>query len=147
MDKVENSAATAIASEGTVTDLSPSNVTAEEKCNTEEEVKEQQEAPVATVQSGSSCPPSPTTTQHSPISHDDFRFTSRRLGFTSELFKLEVLNVPQYVGFKQLRTRLKGLNLNPVKVKIHPSWCFVTFKSEEERQVGTERETGEREGR
>lgn len=58
-----------------------------------------------------------------------------RPGFTSEIFKLEVMNVPPFVGFKQLKNRLKNLKLKPIKVKISQSLCFVTFPSEEDRQV------------
>ena len=75
----------------------------------------------------------------SPLSVDsegnEDKFTYSIRGFTSEIFKLELLNLPPYVGFRQLRTRLKSLNLNPVKIKINPTFCFVTFRSEEEKQV------------
>ena len=56
-------------------------------------------------------------------------------GFTSEMFKLEIINLPPHVGFRQLKKRLKNLKLNPVKIKLLLPLCFVTFRSEEEREV------------
>jgi tRNA (uracil-5-)-methyltransferase len=58
-------------------------------------------------------------------------------GFTSEIFKIEIRNIPPYIGFQQMRKKLNTLSLKPVKVKLLPqqSYCFVTFKNEEDRQV------------
>ncbi len=75
----------------------------------------------------------PSTNQ---IANDDVgRYSYTFRGFTSEIFKIEIVNLPPYVGFKQVRKRLTGLKLNPVKIKMSESYCFVNFRSEEERQV------------
>ena len=93
--------------------------------------------PIVAVQSSSgNLPSSPTYTQQSSISHDNFIFTSRRRGFTSELFKLKVSNVPWHINsITVIKSRLRNLNLDPVKVNICRSCWFVTFRNEEARQV------------
>ncbi len=56
--------------------------------------------------------------------------------FSSEIFKLEVKNLPKNFGFGQLRKFLTNLNLKYVKLK-SPGSCthaFVTFISEEARE-------------
>ena len=67
--------------------------------------------------------------------HDLARYSYASRGFTSEVFKLEVVNLPPHVGFRQLKNRLKSLKLNPVKIKIAKELCFVTFKNEEDKKV------------
>ena len=49
-----------------------------------------------------------------------------------ELFKHILSSFTQ-----QVKKRLKNMQLDPVKVKIGPknSWCFITFRSEEEKMV------------
>lgn len=96
------------------------------------------ELPTSSIveQSGSPCDSSIEEPEKSPTSKLSQRSCiNYRPGFTSEIFKLEVLNVPPYVGFKQLKNRLKSMKLNPIKVKMSQTWCFVTFPSEEDRQV------------
>eukprot|EP00731_Ephydatia_muelleri_P022978 Em0015g561a len=71
------------------------------------------------------------------VDKSDGRYAYVDRGFTSELYKLEICNLPKFIGFQQVKKRFKGLGLNPVKVKIGPknSWCFVTFRTEEEKQA------------
>ncbi|XP_013403739.1 tRNA (uracil-5-)-methyltransferase homolog A [Lingula anatina] len=63
----------------------------------------------------------------------------KREGFTSEIFKIEVRNLPRKFGFSQLKKRLINLELNPVKIKAasaNGSVGYVTFRNEEDRQKG-----------
>ena len=99
----------------------------------------------------------------------DDRYSYMQRGFTSEIFKIEINNIPQHVGYQvrsatvlqpssqsvrerdgwrhemsvlmfsssqQIKKYLKGLKLNPVKIKKpHKTFCYVTFRSEEDRKV------------
>nr|XP_033811310.1 tRNA (uracil-5-)-methyltransferase homolog A isoform X2 [Geotrypetes seraphini] len=55
--------------------------------------------------------------------------------FTSEIFKVEIQNLPKYIGFNDVKKFLAKYGLNPHKVKLfgRQTFAFVTFKSEEER--------------
>ncbi|KAG8455956.1 hypothetical protein GDO86_001952 [Hymenochirus boettgeri] len=55
--------------------------------------------------------------------------------FTSEIFKVEIQNLPKYVGFNDVKKFLGKYGLNPHKIKLinKQTFAFVTFKSEEER--------------
>nr|AAI42551.1 LOC100101284 protein [Xenopus laevis] len=55
--------------------------------------------------------------------------------FTSEIFKVEIQNLPKYIGFNDLKKFLGKYGLNPHKIKLmkKQTFAFVTFKSEEER--------------
>ncbi|KAM4808114.1 tRNA (uracil-5-)-methyltransferase homolog A [Rhinophrynus dorsalis] len=55
--------------------------------------------------------------------------------FTSEIFKVEIQNLPRYIGFNDIKKFLAKYGLNPHKVKQmrKQTFAFVTFKSEEER--------------
>ncbi|CAJ0960462.1 unnamed protein product [Ranitomeya imitator] len=55
--------------------------------------------------------------------------------FTSEIFKVEIQNLPKYIGFNDLKKFLAKYGLNPHKIKLmqRQTFAFVTFKSEEER--------------
>ncbi|XP_042913653.1 tRNA (uracil-5-)-methyltransferase homolog A-like [Parasteatoda tepidariorum] len=52
--------------------------------------------------------------------------------FTSEIYKIEITNLPKYVGYGQLRKLLNStLRVNPRKIKAignPPHFAFVTFK-------------------
>ncbi|KFM57779.1 hypothetical protein X975_06315, partial [Stegodyphus mimosarum] len=49
--------------------------------------------------------------------HDPYSYTKLN-DFTSEIYKIELLNLPNYVGYGQLRKLLNTtLKLNPRKVK------------------------------
>lgn len=55
--------------------------------------------------------------------------------FTSEIYKVEIRNLPKYVGFSDMKKFLGKHSLNPHKIKVFPkqTFAFVTFKNEEER--------------
>ncbi|KAL4636058.1 hypothetical protein GN956_G13214 [Arapaima gigas] len=55
--------------------------------------------------------------------------------FTSEIFKVEIQNLPKFIGFNDLKKFLNKHGLNPHKIKLFgkQTFAFVTFKSQEER--------------
>ncbi|ETE61532.1 tRNA (uracil-5-)-methyltransferase-like A, partial [Ophiophagus hannah] len=55
--------------------------------------------------------------------------------FTSEIYKVELQNLPRYIGFNEVKKFLAKYGLNPHKIKLmgKQTFAFVTFKSEEER--------------
>ncbi|KAK6483707.1 tRNA (uracil-5-)-methyltransferase-like protein A-like [Huso huso] len=55
--------------------------------------------------------------------------------FTSEIFKVEIQNLPKFVGFNDLKKFLEKHGVNPHKIKLfgRQTFAFVTFRSEEER--------------
>ncbi|XP_055933673.1 tRNA (uracil-5-)-methyltransferase homolog A-like isoform X1 [Argiope bruennichi] len=57
--------------------------------------------------------------------------------FTSEIFKIELGNLPNYIGYGQLRKLLNSnLKLHPRKVKAignPPHFAFITFRDEKDR--------------
>ncbi|XP_035234581.1 tRNA (uracil-5-)-methyltransferase homolog A [Anguilla anguilla] len=55
--------------------------------------------------------------------------------FTSEIFKVEIQNLPKFLGFNDLKRFLSKHGLNPHKIKLfgRQTFAFVTFKSAEER--------------
>ena len=57
--------------------------------------------------------------------------------FTSEIFKIEIQNLPKVVGFAQIKKFIASKDLKAIKVKQpagNCSFAFVTFGSEEERE-------------
>lgn len=62
--------------------------------------------------------------------------TEPKSEFTSEIFKIEVKNLPKSVGFGGIKKFLLGLKLKLVKIKSpgNCTFCFVTFACEEDRQ-------------
>ncbi|XP_048743188.1 tRNA (uracil-5-)-methyltransferase homolog A-like [Ostrea edulis] len=61
---------------------------------------------------------------------------TKREEFTSEIYKIEICNLPRF-GFKELKKRLAKLDVKPVKIKSLPraTYAFVTFRNEEEREA------------
>ncbi|KAM5192622.1 tRNA (uracil-5-)-methyltransferase homolog A isoform 2-T2 [Mantella aurantiaca] len=55
--------------------------------------------------------------------------------FTSEIYKVEIQNLPKYIGFNDIKKFLAKYGLNPHKIKLikKQTFAFVTFKSIEER--------------
>ncbi|KAK2837654.1 hypothetical protein Q5P01_014866 [Channa striata] len=55
--------------------------------------------------------------------------------FTSEIYKVEIRNLPKFIGFNDLKKFLSKHSLNPHKIKLfgRQTFAFVTFKNEEER--------------
>ncbi|KAK2145992.1 hypothetical protein LSH36_641g00053 [Paralvinella palmiformis] len=70
---------------------------------------------------------------------DPFAYLKRD-EFTSEIFKIEMNNLPKKCGIGQLRKKLVALGLKPRKVKVLQSglYGFANFKCEEERQKALE---------
>lgn len=71
----------------------------------------------------------------SSLDTDPYHYTKRG-EFTSEVYKIEIQNLPRHYGFVELKKMLHKLGLNPKKVKGIPksNYAFVTFSNEEERQ-------------
>ncbi|XP_075626368.1 tRNA (uracil-5-)-methyltransferase homolog A isoform X2 [Balearica regulorum gibbericeps] len=65
---------------------------------------------------------------------DVYRYIKGDL-FTSEIYKVEIQNLPKYIGFNDVKKFLAKYGLNPHKIKLFgkQTFAFVTFKSEEER--------------
>ncbi|XP_039658518.1 tRNA (uracil-5-)-methyltransferase homolog A isoform X2 [Perca fluviatilis] len=55
--------------------------------------------------------------------------------FTSEIYKVEIRNLPKFTGFNDLKKFLAKHSLSPHKIKLFgkQTFAFVTFKNEEER--------------
>lgn len=55
--------------------------------------------------------------------------------FTSEIYKVEIRNLPKFIGFNDLKKFLTKHSLSPRKIKLFSkqTFAFVTFKNEEER--------------
>uniref|UniRef100_A0A8B9FKE6 tRNA (uracil(54)-C(5))-methyltransferase n=1 Tax=Amazona collaria TaxID=241587 RepID=A0A8B9FKE6_9PSIT len=68
------------------------------------------------------------------VCHDMYGYIKGDL-FTSEIYKLEIQNLPKYIGFNDVKKFLAKYGLNPHKIKLFgkQTFAFVTFKSEEER--------------
>ncbi|NXG52845.1 TRM2A methyltransferase, partial [Psilopogon haemacephalus] len=65
---------------------------------------------------------------------DVYRYIKGDL-FTSEIYKVEIQNLPKYIGFNDVKKFLAKYGLSPHKIKLlgKQTFAFVTFKSEEER--------------
>uniref|UniRef100_A0A671YMA1 tRNA (uracil(54)-C(5))-methyltransferase n=1 Tax=Sparus aurata TaxID=8175 RepID=A0A671YMA1_SPAAU len=63
-----------------------------------------------------------------------YRYIKQDL-FTSEIYKVEIRNLPKFCGFNDLKKFLAKHSLNPHKIKLFgkQTFAFVTFKNEEER--------------
>lgn len=63
-----------------------------------------------------------------------YRYIKQDL-FTSEIYKVEIRNLPKFCGFNDLKKFLAKHSLNPHKIKLfgRQTFAFVTFKNEEER--------------
>ncbi|NWX17733.1 TRM2A methyltransferase, partial [Aegotheles bennettii] len=67
-------------------------------------------------------------------SPDVYGYTKGEL-FTSEIYKVEIQNLPKYIGFNDVKKFLAKHGLSPHKIKLlgKQTFAFVTFKSEQER--------------
>lgn len=65
---------------------------------------------------------------------DAYGYTRAEL-FTSEIYKVEIRNLPKYVGFNDVKKFLAKHGLSPHKIKLlgRQTFAFVTFRSEEQR--------------
>ncbi|CAN9513551.1 unnamed protein product [Ophioblennius macclurei] len=70
----------------------------------------------------------------SPSDPAMYRYIKEDL-FTSEIFKVEIRNLPKFIGFNDLKKFLAKHGLNPHKIKLfgRQTFAFVTFKNEDER--------------
>ncbi|XP_071789916.1 tRNA (uracil-5-)-methyltransferase homolog A-like isoform X1 [Asterias amurensis] len=66
---------------------------------------------------------------------DPYHYLTRE-HFTSEIFKIEIKNLPRHFGFAQLKKMLVNLQLKPKKVKAvnRATYAFVTFSNEEDKE-------------
>lgn len=71
----------------------------------------------------------------SPVDFDPYAYLQRQ-EFTTEIYKIEINNLPKRLGYSQVKKKLFALNLKPSKVKlIDPGdFAYVNFRSEEDRQ-------------
>ncbi|NXD07266.1 TRM2A methyltransferase, partial [Nothocercus nigrocapillus] len=69
-----------------------------------------------------------------PARADVYRYIKGDL-FTSEIYKVEIQNLPKYIGFNDVKKFLAKYGLSPHKIKLFgkQTFAFVTFKSEAER--------------
>lgn len=67
-------------------------------------------------------------------SSDMYRYIKADL-FTSEIYKVEIRNLPKFIGFNDLKKFLAKHGVDPHKIKLFgkQTFAFVTFKNEEER--------------
>uniref|UniRef100_A0A4W6EP67 tRNA (uracil(54)-C(5))-methyltransferase n=1 Tax=Lates calcarifer TaxID=8187 RepID=A0A4W6EP67_LATCA len=93
--------------------------------------------------SGSPMADVPPSKEEKPDAEDDseatsdpsmYRYIKEDL-FTSEIYKVEIRNLPKFIGFNDLKKFLAKHSLNPHKIKLFgkQTFAFVTFKNEEER--------------
>ncbi|XP_067395946.1 tRNA (uracil-5-)-methyltransferase homolog A [Emydura macquarii macquarii] len=88
---------------------------------TKVEIKQEDKGDSSHAENTASCP-------------DMYRYIKGDL-FTSEIYKVEIQNLPKYIGFNDVKKFLAKYGLNPHKIKLFgkQTFAFVTFKSEEER--------------
>lgn len=88
---------------------------------------------------GSNSPPDPPAPEREPGTEPEggeekasvYRYIKDDL-FTSEIFKVEIQNLPKYIGFNDLKKFLNKQGLNPHKIKLigRQTFAFVTFKNQ-----------------
>uniref|UniRef100_A0A671YMP0 tRNA (uracil(54)-C(5))-methyltransferase n=1 Tax=Sparus aurata TaxID=8175 RepID=A0A671YMP0_SPAAU len=89
---------------------------------------------------GSPAADPPATKEEKPVESEAasdpgmYRYIKQDL-FTSEIYKVEIRNLPKFCGFNDLKKFLAKHSLNPHKIKLFgkQTFAFVTFKNEEER--------------
>lgn len=76
----------------------------------------------------------PVLAEGEAAASDVYRYIKGDL-FTSEIFKVEIQNLPKYIGFNDLKKFLNKHGINPHKIKLfsRQMFAFVTFKNQEER--------------
>ncbi|XP_060605799.1 tRNA (uracil-5-)-methyltransferase homolog A-like [Ruditapes philippinarum] len=73
--------------------------------------------------------------------HDEYMYTKRD-EFTSEIYKIQINNLPKRFGFAELKKKFLQLGMSPVKMKVWKEICFVTFRCEEERKDALQKING-----
>ncbi|KAL4223292.1 tRNA methyltransferase 2 [Mactra antiquata] len=66
------------------------------------------------------------------VEPDEYLYTKRD-EFTSEIFKIQIQNLPKRFGFAELKKKFIQLEMKPVKMKVWKDICFVTYRCEEDR--------------
>ncbi|XP_043571360.1 tRNA (uracil-5-)-methyltransferase homolog A isoform X4 [Chiloscyllium plagiosum] len=86
-----------------------------------------------------SCISDETQVNGTELEADVYRYIKDDL-FTSEIYKIEIQNLPKFVSFSDLRKFLSRNNLVPHKIKLFGKrpFAFVTFKEEQERDRAME---------
>ncbi|XP_046845083.1 tRNA (uracil-5-)-methyltransferase homolog A-like isoform X2 [Xenia sp. Carnegie-2017] len=77
-----------------------------------------------------------TTSSKSNENQSVLTYNCTNRHFTTEIFKIEIGNLPKCYSINNLKKFLVKLNLQPKKIKMVPkrNFAFVTFKCEEDRQ-------------
>lgn len=90
-------------------------------------------------ESEKSSPPDKTQVETDEPGEDVYRYIKGDL-FTSEIYKIEIQNLPKFVSFSDLRKFLSRNNLVPHKIKLFGKqpYAFVTFKEEKDRDQAME---------
>lgn len=93
------------------------------------------ESPPVGAEEGSAEAPQDSKAEESEPSNPSIYSYIKDDLFTSEIFKVEIRNLPKFTGFNDLKKFLAKHNLNPHKIKLFgkQTFAFVTFKNEEER--------------
>jgi tRNA (uracil-5-)-methyltransferase len=78
-------------------------------------------------------PAETTTTEATPATAAP---TRRAAEFTSEIFKIQIRNLPRYSTTKDVKKLVLKFGVTPVKVKKGQMWehAFVTFSNDEDRE-------------
>lgn len=92
--------------------------------------------PAGGEESSAEAPQDSKAEESEPLNPNMYSYIKDDL-FTSEIFKVEIKNLPKYTGFNDLKKFLAKHNLNPHKIKLFgkQTFAFVTFKNEEERDM------------
>ncbi|XP_045171290.2 tRNA (uracil-5-)-methyltransferase homolog A-like [Mercenaria mercenaria] len=72
---------------------------------------------------------------------DEYLYTKRD-EFTSEIYKIQISNLPKRFGFAELKKKFLQLDLKPVKMKVWKEICFVTFRCEQDREEALKKVNG-----
>lgn len=107
------------------------DVTMEDSAASKEE--KQDELPQESISQDPKPDPKPEG-QSEVAESNAYRYIKEDL-FTSEIYKVEIRNLPKFVGFNDLKKFLAKHGLNPHKIKLFgkQTFAFVTFKNEGER--------------
>lgn len=99
----------------------------------EDEEEEGGKGPQDSISQPSKSPTNPEE-QGQVTESNMYRYIKEDL-FTSEIYKVEIRNLPKFVGFNDLKKFLAKHGLNPHKIKLfgRQTFAFVTFKNEDER--------------
>ncbi|XP_054906855.1 tRNA (uracil-5-)-methyltransferase homolog A isoform X2 [Poeciliopsis prolifica] len=110
----------------------PSGVAASEATSSKEEKPGDDFTQLSKTEVPSPAPPAEGSEASSDT--NKYRYIKEDL-FTSEIYKVEIRNLPKFVGFNDLKKFLAKHGLSPHKIKLFgkQTFAFVTFKNEEER--------------